>query len=172
MDVTGGFLSNSGPNIVDNRVLLYFDYPTERSRTETRITLPGGGHLLHTEIADFAKHRVFKIDGDHCVESRMNATIQERCISVDAQLVSTGYVGSPKNPLNIQTWRFSIPGTDIINYRMLTETSPGKCLPVLQAEHGFLNGAYSAMTYIISDVHIDHAPAALFDPPTHTCHKV
>lgn len=40
---------------LQNRVLLYFDYPTERSRTETRITLPGGGHLLHTEIADFAK---------------------------------------------------------------------------------------------------------------------
>lgn len=27
------------------------------------------------------QHRVFKIDGDHCVESHMNATIQDRCIS-------------------------------------------------------------------------------------------
>lgn len=58
----------------------------------------------------------------------------------DAQLMSSGYVGSPNNPLNIQTWRFKIPGTDIINYRMLTLTSPGECLPVLQAEHGFLDG--------------------------------
>ena len=54
--------------------------------------------------------------------------------------MSSGYIGSPKNPLNIQTWRYSIPGTDIVNYRMLTETSPGHCIPVLQAEHGFMNG--------------------------------
>ncbi|XP_061166004.1 uncharacterized protein LOC133174928 [Saccostrea echinata] len=172
MDVTGGFLSNSGPHFVDNQVLLYFDYVTQRTRTETGVILPNGGHLTHTEIADFAKHRVFKIDGSSCVESHMNASIQEQCISGDARLVSSGYVGSPKNPLNVQTWRFSIPGTDIINYRTLTETTPGKCIPVLQAEHGFLNGAYSAMTYIISDVHIGGASSSLFDSRPDTCHKV
>ncbi|XP_022316275.2 uncharacterized protein LOC111119972 [Crassostrea virginica] len=172
MDVTGGFLSNDGPRFVDSRVLLYFDYPTQRTRTETTVHLPNGLTFLHTEIADFGKHRVFKMDGANCKESHMNASIQERCISGDAQLMSSGYVGSPNNPLNIQTWRFKIPGTDIINYRMLTLTSPGECLPVLQAEHGFLDGAYSAMTYIISDVRIDHAPRAVFDPPLNTCVRV
>ncbi|XP_048764429.1 uncharacterized protein LOC125672269 isoform X2 [Ostrea edulis] len=150
---------------------LYFDYVTERTRTETAVTLPNGATFTHTEIADFAKHKVLKVDGNHCVESHMNATIQEQCISADATLMSSGYIGSPENPLNIQTWRYSIPGTDIVNYRMLTETSPGNCIPVLQAEHGFLNGAYSSMAYTISDVHLDDAPAALFDSPPHICRK-
>ncbi|KAJ8318997.1 hypothetical protein KUTeg_004088, partial [Tegillarca granosa] len=147
MDVTGAFLNSKGSGVpVDRLSHLYYDYSTNKTRIDVNITLPDGTKFAHTEIADYSRHITYKIDGNICHVITFNDTIQDRCIPSKtsyiftlsyAKLESVSRVGSESRNVEVHTWRYIIPGTQIIVKRAVMA---GSCIPVYQMQYGLIDG--------------------------------
>ncbi|KAJ8318999.1 hypothetical protein KUTeg_004090 [Tegillarca granosa] len=121
MDVTGAFLNSKGSGVpVDRLSHLYYDYSTNKTRIDVNITLPDGTKFAHTEIADYSR---VSID-----------TITRNCY---AKLESVSRVGSESRNVEVHTWRYIIPGTQIIVKRAVMA---GSCIPVYQMQYGLIDG--------------------------------